>query len=1111
MLIAQKITNLLNGVSQRSQEQRPSSQAQEQLNGLSSRVRGLMKRPPLSFLGKLTASVTGWSDAFVHPINRDEQERYHVVVANGNVEVYDAITATPVTVLAPDGTTYLDDPSGAGFRAATAGDTTVIVNRGVTVKQGNTKAPRASFEALLYVRQADYGTTYTVTVDGTPIGITTLDATSAQSREAISTDSIAADLYTALTGDLVLSQTYVFERFGSTIHLFRIDFKDFTLTVADGLADQGLKAVKGSVQDFTDLPRKAPNGFTIEVAGDPDSTSDNYWVKFDDQGNPEQDGVWRECAAPGTPTSLDKATMPHRLVRYGDILQRVVHEAIKYTLSGNVIKIQPAEGTLLTQSGFPHLGPWTTTVPSNTAIPAGTAATVQDQGSGVSFTLGADYAELGFGYLLDLRVVEPGNFVTVSASVNGTVLATRRHAPGSRFEYLPPVAGVSGFFSGIKIEGAFHTGDVVDLTISYDRGITPDQYRSAFFTPDIVYAQTASTVSARLLGTETYPPGVTITVTINGTPFSYTTTGVGVTISSVVIAGLAAAITGTAGITVSTSTDPLYNRLNISTTTLTFPDVTIAASANEAHLFNNPGLSMVTNEHVGRTLKNLSDGSTGTITANTDTTITVAALAGGVDNVFNPGDLVSVIGTGRYFIFEPCPWDLRAAGDLTLAPLPSFVDNEIADAFFYQNRLGFISNENVVLSESGNLFNFFRTTVTQLPDSDPIDVKSAHREVSLFKSAQLFNGSLYLTSDNAEWLVSGEPTLTPSSIRIDLVGQFPNSPTVRPVVCGTRMYAARGKGGFTQVQEFYIPPSMSITSENTQFAAVDVTADAPKYIKGNPLAFAGDASLGILALLTDENGQTLYIYSFALDPSNGQRSQSSWSRWQFASGQIIGIDIVDGKLGVLALRSDGAYLGTIDLNVALDASQTDEPSRYADWSINNPGGTAYDAGTDTTTWTLPYSVAVDGSEGDISVALRTAPFTRFTVTRPSPTTVATSGDHHLDDVAVGVLYTFTYNLSRLYFRPQNDEPDTRGWLVVRWLDILFHDSTDFDVTVALTGRPSFTKSFASGGDPTSGKLHAPVLGRNEYADITISSTSPGVCAISSLDWEGDYATRSRRI
>src|ERR1043166_7001408 len=137
-LIAQQVANLLNGISQRPVEQRHSSQAESQVNGLSSLVRGLMKRPPLVYVGKLASVTTGWTSAFVHSINRDQNERYHVVVANGLVSVFDALLATPVTVIAPGGTGYLADAAGAGFRAATAGDTTMIVNKGVTVKSAAT-------------------------------------------------------------------------------------------------------------------------------------------------------------------------------------------------------------------------------------------------------------------------------------------------------------------------------------------------------------------------------------------------------------------------------------------------------------------------------------------------------------------------------------------------------------------------------------------------------------------------------------------------------------------------------------------------------------------------------------------------------------------------------------------------------------------------------------------------------------------------------------------------------------------------------------------------------------------------------------------------------------
>ena len=67
-------------------------------------------------------------------------------------------------------------------------------------------------------------------------------------------------------------------------------------------------------------------------------------------------------------------------------------------------------------------------------------------------------------------------------------------------------------------------------------------------------------------------------------------------------------------------------------------------------------------------------------------------------------------------------WSPRMAGDDDSNPFPSLLNQTISDIFFHRSRLGIISGENVIFSETNNFFNFFRTTVRTLLDTDPIIV-----------------------------------------------------------------------------------------------------------------------------------------------------------------------------------------------------------------------------------------------------------------------------------------------------------------------------------------------------------------------------------------------------
>ena len=79
-LVSRTIPNLVQGVSQQPEVLRLSSQATAQINGFSSVVEGLKKRPPTNYIAKLSSSSFG--NCFIHTINRDANERYVVIVKN---------------------------------------------------------------------------------------------------------------------------------------------------------------------------------------------------------------------------------------------------------------------------------------------------------------------------------------------------------------------------------------------------------------------------------------------------------------------------------------------------------------------------------------------------------------------------------------------------------------------------------------------------------------------------------------------------------------------------------------------------------------------------------------------------------------------------------------------------------------------------------------------------------------------------------------------------------------------------------------------------------------------------------------------------------------------
>ena len=322
-LISNSIPNLLNGVSQQPDTVKLPNQATIQENGLSDIISGLGKRPPTEHIAKLNTDTL--ENSKVHIINRDSNEQYAVLVNNQSIKVYD-LAGNNKTVVSPNGLTYLTSTNPQeDFNLVTVADYTFIVNKTKTVTKSGTTATARPDEALFYVKNGQYKTTYEIKIDGvSQASYTTLDNSSSGNASSITTDNIATELYNDLNSNLT---GYTVTRDGSIIHLSKTS-GTFTATVSDGLGGDGLILVKEKINSFSDLPYKGYTNFVVEITGDQGTEFDNYFVKWD--GN-----AWVETVKDGLDNSFDTSTMPHLLIRTADGNFRFCEaDGSAYTVSG---------------------------------------------------------------------------------------------------------------------------------------------------------------------------------------------------------------------------------------------------------------------------------------------------------------------------------------------------------------------------------------------------------------------------------------------------------------------------------------------------------------------------------------------------------------------------------------------------------------------------------------------------------------------------------------------------------------------------------------------------------------------------------------------------------
>lgn len=326
-LISQSIPNLINGVSQQPPSLRLNTQAELQENGLSSVVSGLSKRPSSQHIADLGV-ISNLDKAFIHTIRRDENEFYSLVVDTaGAIRVFDkdGVSKT-VTNNAPTYLSGLTNPN-EELSAVSIADATFIINKNTVVAKAATLSPSRNPEALVYVKQADYASTYrlkitkgasTSTVEFATKSSTQASTGDTQNAErGASTDLIAQNLDT-FSGSGVSTTYYqniinasavtgiTITRYGSVLHIQSTDATNFQVEVGDSHGGDHLKVFKDETPDFKQLPVEGPNDFVLQVSGDNQKAQDDYYVKF-------TNGVWKETVAPNIEIALDPATLPHKL------------------------------------------------------------------------------------------------------------------------------------------------------------------------------------------------------------------------------------------------------------------------------------------------------------------------------------------------------------------------------------------------------------------------------------------------------------------------------------------------------------------------------------------------------------------------------------------------------------------------------------------------------------------------------------------------------------------------------------------------------------------------------------------------------------------------------
>jgi hypothetical protein len=305
--------SFISGVSQQTLAFRLPTQLTSSTNFYPTIIGGLKKRPPTELVAALLAGAD-LSNSFIHVIERSATERYVAVfygAANLKVFNFDGVEQ-PLTIT-PSGVAYLTAATqkSRDLRAVSVADYTFVTNRKIVTAMAPARSPSRPFEALINIRQGNYGRTFRVIIDGvTRATYTAPDGSVAAHTAQIDTQFITDNLMGQLTTALP-PLGFTVTKFTTCIHISSAT--DFSLEFQDGADGAASRSIKGIAQQLTDLPRFGPIGFTVEIVNGASTGLDNFWAVATKDPAGSASVAWRESTKPNTVLGFDATTMPHTL------------------------------------------------------------------------------------------------------------------------------------------------------------------------------------------------------------------------------------------------------------------------------------------------------------------------------------------------------------------------------------------------------------------------------------------------------------------------------------------------------------------------------------------------------------------------------------------------------------------------------------------------------------------------------------------------------------------------------------------------------------------------------------------------------------------------------
>ena len=258
------------------------------------------------------------------------------------------------------------------------------------------------------------------------------------------------------------------------------------------------------------------------------------------------------------------------------------------------------------------------------------------------------------------------------------------------------------------------------------------------------------------------------------------------------------------------------------------------------------------------------------------------------------------------FEFKPLEWKPRATGDDVTSPIPSFIGYPITCTFYYGNRFGVLSEDNIFLGVANDSFNFFvKSALTQVA-SDPVDLNvSSVRPVTLFEVLPSPQG-LMVFSERQQFQVftTDGSVITPTSAIVRSISNYEMDPNISPVDVGTTAAFVSSVTGYSKLF------TLQLRDVEQNPTVVDISKVVLEWIPESVSGLTVSPQNSVI-MLVDRDTKYLYLFRYY---NNGERDLfQAWTKWELP-GNIQDAKIINDSVVIISQHEDEYTIGSITLD-----------------------------------------------------------------------------------------------------------------------------------------------------------------------------------------------------